>query len=183
MLRTTIVTTKNELEQIHHLNRMNIKQNLDDREKEEQGFVSWLYPVELLEQMHQLAPGIIVKDDDRVIAYALTTLKESKSFHKDLAAMFSQLENVMYNGRTLSSHNFYCMGQICIAKDYRGRGLVKELYHKHREIYKDQFDFILTEISSKNERSIKAHQRVGFKTIYKYRDEADEWEVVVWNWE
>ena len=178
----TIVTNNDELSQIHHLNRQNLKYNINDDEKNREGFVSWLYSEELLFQMHQLAPSVIVKDGSTIAGYALTTLKESRKFHTDLETMFHHLESVNYNGKSLVNQNFYCMGQICVAKEYRGRGIVDMLYQKHKEIYSKQFDFILTEISTANVRSIKAHEKVGFVTINTYKDVMDEWNVVVWNW-
>jgi L-amino acid N-acyltransferase YncA len=74
------------------------------------------------------------------------------------------------------------MGQICIDKTYRGKGVFKMLYDKHREMNKDVYDFIVTEISTGNLRSIKAHQKTGFKTIHTYLDHMDEWNVVLWDW-
>ena len=183
MLSATIVTSNDELSQIHQLNRQNLKYNINEDEKDREGFVSWLYSEELLAQMHQLAPSVIVKDGNRVAGYALTTLKESRRFHADLETMFHHLESVKYQNRLLIDHNFYCMGQICVAKAYRGKGIVDMLYQKHKEIYSKQYDFILTEISTANVRSIKAHEKVGFTTINTYKDAMDEWNVVVWNWD
>jgi GNAT superfamily N-acetyltransferase len=182
MPEVAIVSSKNELEQIFRLNWMNLKQNLSSKEQMQEGFVTWLYSIELLEQMHRLAPSIIVKDNGEVIAYALTTLKESRVFHPDLNAMFQNLQQVHYKDKPLSSYDFYCMGQICVAKKYRGKGLAKALYQKHKEVYGNEYDFILTEISTRNFPSLKAHQNIGFETIYTHRDEVDEWNVVVWNW-
>lgn len=182
MLNATIVTNEDECVQIYNLNQKNLKTNLDDRTQGQEGFVTWLYSLDLLKKMHQLSPSVIVKDESTVAGYALTTLKEAKNFHPDLDIMFNNLANVQYRGKSLSACHFYCMGQICIAKEYRGKGLVNMLYQKHKEIYSDQFDFILTEISTSNIRSLKAHEKVGFKTIYTYRDTVDEWNVVVWDW-
>ena len=182
MLEAAIVTTEEQLLQIHRLNQKNLKQNLDKETREIEGFVTWLYPLELLKKMHQLSSSIIVTDKKKVIAYALTTLKESKIFHSDLETMFRNLEPVQYKGKPLSSYRFYCMGQICVAKEYRGKEIVKMLYGKHKEVYGADYDFILTEISTSNIRSLKAHEKVGFQTIYSYRDAVDEWDVVVWDW-
>ncbi len=66
MLEATVVSTKDELEQIHQLNQLNLKQNLSGKEKKEEGFVSWLYSMDLLQNMHKLAPSIIVKDNDKI---------------------------------------------------------------------------------------------------------------------
>jgi len=178
----TVVKTNEELQQIHDLNQQNLKQHLDSNERAKEGFVSWLYPVELLRQMQELAPTIIVKDDDHVVGYALTTLKEASRFHPDLQIMFANLESLTYKDRPLFSYHFYCMGQICVAKDYRGKGIVQMLYQKHKETFGEEYDFLLTEISTRNPRSIKAHEKVGFKTVYTYKDYMDEWAVVIWDW-
>lgn len=182
MLKATMVTTENELVQIYRLSQQNLKQHLDKSIQQKEGFVTWLYSIELLQKMHRLSPSIIVKDEDRVVAYALTTLKESKAFHPDLETMFRNLESVQYKNKPLSSYRFYCMGQICVAKEYRSKGIVAMLYQKHKEVYGRQYDFLLTEISTSNLRSLKAHEKIGFQTIYTYKDAMDEWDVVVWNW-
>jgi hypothetical protein len=56
------------------------------------------------------------------------------------------------------------------------------LYQHHKKIYGDKYDMLITEISTSNIRSQKAHEKTGFKTIYTYTDAADEWNVVVWDW-
>jgi ribosomal protein S18 acetylase RimI-like enzyme len=182
MLKATIVTDENELLQIHELSQQNLKTNLDAETKRRQGFVTWLYSVDLLKQIHKLAPSIIVKDGDAIAGYALTTLKESSTFHADLKKMFHDLEIVQYKDKPLTHYHFYCMGQICVAKHYRGQGVVQMLYDKHKEVYSGQYEFILTEISTTNARSLKAHAKIGFEKIYTYTDEKDEWNVVVWDW-
>jgi hypothetical protein len=63
-----------EVMQIHTMNQLYLRSNVSKQVQEEEGFVSWLYPVSLLQQMHNMAPGIIVKDDDKVIGYALIVL-------------------------------------------------------------------------------------------------------------
>jgi ribosomal protein S18 acetylase RimI-like enzyme len=182
MLTATTVHSTEELEQIHQLNRQNLKQHLDARVQAKEGFVSWLYTADLLEKMHRLAPSIIVKDRDRVVAYALTALIESSAFHPDLASMFAHLEKLMYKDRPLFDYRFYCMGQICVAKEYRGNGLVQQLYEQHRACYGNQYDFLLTEVATRNQRSLRAHEKLGFHTIHTYHDAQDEWQVIIWDW-
>lgn len=182
MLHATIVSTKDEIQQIHALNQKNLRQNLSPSIQKEEGFVTWLYSIDLLEKMHQLAPSVIIKDGDTVAGYALTTLKESADFHTDLQTVFHNLEKLQLNHQPIFNYRFYCMGQICIAEEYRGKGLVNLLYQKHKDLYQKKYDFILTDIATRNTRSIKAHQKIGFKTIHSYVDNADEWEVVIWDW-
>jgi len=182
MLQATIVTTDDEIEQVHRLNVLNYRKNVSPEEKEKEGFVSWEYPVKLLQQLQNIAPHVIVKDGDKVIAYALVATKEAAPFHKDLKMMFDHLATLTYKGKLLNEYNFYCMGQVCIDKAYRGQGVFSMLYQYHKQLYADKFDMMITEIAPSNPRSQKAHEKVGFKTIFNYRDALDEWNVVVWDW-
>ena len=182
MLKATIVTTREEIEQINRLNKLNYRKNVSPEERDKEGFVSWEYPVELLQQLQDSAPHVIVKDDEKVVAYALVAMKEAALFHRDLQAMFDHLYPIGYKGKLLATYNFYCMGQVCIDKDYRGKGVFGMLYQHHKKLYQDSFDMLITEISVSNIRSQRAHEKVGFKTIYSYTDEMDEWNVVAWDW-
>jgi len=182
MLFATIVTTEDELLQIHRLNQTNYRQHVSAEERDKEGFVSWFYPMDLLQKTQAAAPHVIVKDDDKVVGYALTLLKEEAAFHKDLQAMFDNLSTVSYNDKLLAEYNIYCMGQICIDKPWRGKGVFSMLYQHHKLLNSGKFDMLITEISPSNPRSQKAHEKVGFKTIYTYTDANDEWNVVAWDW-
>jgi len=181
MLATT-VTTGDELQQIVQLSDQSIRTKLSEEEKQSQGFVSWSYSFGLLQKMNEQHPHVIVKHDNNVIGYALVALKEAKHFHPDLETMIQHLDEITYNNKKLSDYNYCVMGQICVEKSFRGKGIFEMLYQKHKEVFQDKYDFVVTEISTSNRRSLRAHEKVGFKTIYTYRDAMDEWNVVIWDW-
>jgi ribosomal protein S18 acetylase RimI-like enzyme len=183
MLSAKIVTTKTELTDIIGLQKKYLLSNTDPDEMKSQGFLTVQHTPELLQQMHSLAPSIIIKDDNDVVAYALVMLRECRNLIPVLMPMFNTLEVLQWNRKALSEYSFYVMGQICVDKEYRGQGLFDMLYHKHREVYRPEYDFIITEVATRNTRSMRAHERVGFKTIHTYTDELDHWAVVLWNWE
>jgi GNAT superfamily N-acetyltransferase len=182
MIEICLVQQESDLEQVYQLNLQNLKGNISATEAKQEGFVTWLYSPQLLLQMHRLAPSLVAKEGDQVVGYALVTPKEASAFHPDLQEMFASLRNLDYKGKKLFDHNFYCMGQVCIAKEYRGKGIFEKLYEGHYQYYHKQYDLLVTEISVNNLRSQKAHEQVGFTTIYKHRDHMDDWNVVVWDW-
>ena len=182
-MNATIVTTGEELKQIVQLSQKNMRINISEEEKSKQGFITWTYSFELLEQMNAQHPHVIVKEDGVVIGYALVALRDASEFHPDLKAMIDQLEVMTYNNKKLAEYEYYVMGQICIDHAYRGKGVFEMLYQQHKTIFEQDFDFVITEISTINKRSLRAHEKVGFKTIYSYRDVLDEWNVVLWDWE
>ena len=183
MLRSTLVSTTEELQQILQLQKENHIRHIGETDMQSQGFVTMRHTLGILQQMHNLAPSVIIKDSNKVVAYALTMLRECRQLMRDLEPLFTLVDVLSWNNKLLTDYRFYVMGQICVAKEYRGRGLFDELYHHHKKIYQQQFDLFLTEISTRNQRSVRAHKRVGFKTICTHRDNLDEWDVVCWDWQ
>ncbi|WP_395850233.1 hypothetical protein [Cystobacter fuscus] len=51
-----------------------------------------------------------------------------------------------------------------------------------RELYAPRFELLLTEVATRNTRSMRANERVGFQTVRGHRDAMDEWALVPWDW-
>lgn len=182
MLLSTILRQPEELEQIKDLQVKNNRQHISEEEFRTQGFITMPFTIDMLQAMNDLAPAIIIKDEDKVVAYALVLLKEGRQIYPPFESMFRNFEKIIWKNKLLTSYNYYVMGQICVAKEYRGQGLVDMLYKKHKEIYSGKYDVVVTEISTSNPRSIKAHENSGFQIINIHKDELDEWAVVLWDW-
>ena len=182
MLILTTVADNGELEEILRLQQQNLLQNIDDVEMQTQGFVTMVHTLDVLQKMHVLAPSVIAKDNGKVIGYALVMLRECRELFPPLEPMFKNFDKLEYRERPLNHYRYYVMGQVCIDKKYRRTGLFDQLYQKHKEIYSGNYDFIMTEVSTRNLRSLRAHERVGFEIINSYSDDLDEWAVVLWNW-
>ena len=61
--------------------------------------------------------------------------------------------------------------------------LFQKLYQAHSQQFGPDFDYLITEVSVNNKRSMRAHEKVGFKTIHEYFDPEnnDTWAVVAWD--
>ncbi|NII26891.1 GNAT family N-acetyltransferase [Pseudoflavitalea sp. X16] len=182
MYSATTVGSNKDLEQILQLQRQNLKQFISQEEKNAQGFLTMQFNLPMLQQLHAIAPSIIIKQADEVVAYAMTVTLEGRQAYPDLEPMFVNFEKLQWQGKPLYDHRFYVMGQICVSKAHRAKGLVDMLYQHHKVVYSPHYDFIITEISTSNYRSLQAHKRVGFEIIHTYEDFMDNWNVVVWDW-
>lgn len=182
MYNLQLVTNSKQLEQIASLSAQNLRTVLHEQEKAEQGFITWEYNFTLLKNMHSIAPSIIATYQDEVVGYALVATHAMAEVHKEMKLMLDNLSSLSYLGCPMNDYRYYMMGQICIAKEHRGKGLFEKLYQHHRSSYGHQYDILLTEVSTSNHRSMRAHEKVGFKTIHTYHDHMDEWNVVVWDW-
>ena len=160
MLLSTLVTTIDELQQILELQQQNLPKNITDEELKAQGFVTFQHDLEILKHFHELAPSVIVKDNDKVIAYALTVVNEARHIFPPMESMFRQIERSQWKNKPINDYRYYEMGQICVAKDYRGKGVFEMLYQQHKTSYRNRYDLLVTKISTNNQRSLRAHEKV-----------------------
>ena len=181
-LVATSVTSSEELLRIEALNAENLKPGLPAEEIARQGFLTWRYDFNLLQQLHAYAPSVICKSGPEVAGYALTTPRESAAVHRELSLMLDKINDLPYDGRPLREHSYYVMGQLCVAKPYRGRSVVEMMYELHRYVYSSRFDMMVLTISTENTRSVRVHERIGFTDIHVYNDHFGAWKVCVWDW-
>lgn len=182
MVEIRFAKNRTDLEKIRFLQRKNTLKALTSKAAQEQGFVTVLHSLEQLEEMQQREPQIIALEKETLAGYALVMSPELKTTVPLLVPLFKTLDTLSYRGKSLKSCHYYVMGQICIAKNYRGHGLFRRLYQAHRETLSSKYDFCITEISARNTRSMAAHQKIGFEQIHQFTDETDLWNVVLWDW-
>jgi predicted GNAT superfamily acetyltransferase len=157
--------------------------HIKNLESLDQGFVFAEHSVEDLAKMNSFAPHIIAKDGDLVVAYILGMTVESRYDISMLIPMFEQFDQIEVNGTPLSAYNYIVVGQVAVAKDYRGMGIFDQCYELYHDFHGKNFDFAITEISERNYRSLAAHYRVGFRELSRYPNEDGEvWIIVAWDW-
>jgi ribosomal protein S18 acetylase RimI-like enzyme len=171
-----------ELAQILELQRANLAAHLSADEAQAEGFVTAVHSLEVLQRMHELAPSIVAQAGSELAGYALSMRVEARSQVPILEPMFELLETLTFRGRPLRDTRYYVMGQVCVARAFRGQGVFDALYRGHREHYQERFELLVTEVSTRNGRSLRAHARVGFEPLYRYRDNVDEWVILGWDW-
>jgi RimJ/RimL family protein N-acetyltransferase len=164
-----------ELEQILRLQRENHLHALPADERAVEGFLTVEHDLPLLKRMHAIAPSIVAFEGAELAGYALVMPVECRALIPMLVPMFDRLD-------ALGVTSYYIMGQICVAKPHRGRGVFDALYAAHREHLAARYARCVTEVATRNTRSMRAHERVGFTVLEQYRDATDDWALLVWNW-
>lgn len=174
----TTAQTDQDLQQILHLQKENQPKNLSPEEIQAQGFVTVEHNFPLLKKMNFPHPHIIAKIDNQVVAYALVMLSAMREEIPVLISMFEKIDKLTINGQPLAEIPYFVMGQVCVAKSCRGQGVFGGLYRKMAEEMKSDFDYIITEIATRNTRSMRAHEREGFEVLLKFKDAVEEWAIV-----
>ncbi len=176
-------SSKEELLGILQLQKSNLFSSLSPEESEKEGFLTCEHNYELLKKWNNAAAHIIAVQNDSIIGYLLTMTSEASEDMLILKSMFQIFNEVEYLGKPISMYNYLVVGQVCIAKGYRGQGVLYKLYKLYLSRYKNNFDFAITEIAVRNKRSLQAHIKNGFQEIFKYKSaEGEEWCIVILDW-
>ncbi len=178
MINYDTATTDQDLRYILDLQDSNLPANLSAQEARSEGFLTVRHSFDLLKRMNTPYPHIVARDGVKVIGYALVMLRSFATEIPVLAPMFDRINGIKYNGSELGGTRYFIMGQVCIGKPYRGQGVFTGLYAEMKKRMAKDFDFIITEVATRNTRSMRAHQKLGFETILEYRD-GEEWAVVL----
>ena len=159
--------------QILELQKLNLPESISKKEKTEEGFVTVSHSMELLERMNNLCPHIIAKESEMVVGYALCMHPRFKTSIPVLIPMFKEIEKVLPK-----NDSFIIMGQICIRKSHRKKGVFRRLYRKMKEVTAPDFKYIITEVDRENTRSLEAHLAIGFKELAAYNSQERTWHLI-----
>ncbi|RME91770.1 MAG: GNAT family N-acetyltransferase [Bacteroidetes bacterium] len=168
-----------DMEQIIELQRLNLAATVGEEEARAQGFVTLVHDVALLTDMNREYGHSVAIDAGQLVGYALMMPRSFGSRIPALTAMLDQLAILPWQGRRLSTMRYFIMGQVCVAKSHRGRGVFAGLYQHLCSRLAADFEVVVTEIASHNTRSCRAHAKLGFIEIHRYLAKEDtEWIIV-----
>ena len=165
-----------ELIQILKLQKQNLPKVLSVSEKEYEGFVTVDHTFDILKQMNNYCPHIIAKQGENVVGYTLCMHSKFADGIEILKPMFKEINKVLYN-----HENYIVMGQVCVDKLYRKKGIFRGLFNFMKQELKETFNYIITEVDAKNTRSLSAHLAIGFKIIKEHNADNTDWIIISLN--
>ncbi|RNC92864.1 MAG: GNAT family N-acetyltransferase [Allomuricauda sp.] len=166
--------TEKEVHEILALQQLNLPKNLTETEIEEEGFLTVEHDFDLLKKMNDACPHTLAIAEERVVGYALSMHPKFATEIEVLKPMFTEINTVI-----LTSADYIIMGQICVAKAFRGQGVFRGLYRNMQQFLSPHFSRIITEVDTKNTRSMRAHAALGFKELKRYAADGKEWSLIV----
>lgn len=181
-MKVKLVETEEELKGIILLQQQNLKNNISGTEAEKEGFLTAEYTLEYLKYLHKSHPSVIATENNAVVGYALAAEKTSGLKHDLLADLILTVNNLEYKGQNLEKEDYIVVGQLCVGKAHRGKGLVSLMYNKFRASLQQQYRYCITDIAENNPRSLNAHLKTGFKVLDRLIYGGIVWNIVIWDW-
>lgn len=143
--------------QILQLQHANTPEQLTAEQKRQGFIVSKMNESQLDAINHGL--GILVADDAGRIAgfVCLHSVADSLPRPAVVDSMLAQLPQALLAGRRLSDLRVFLYGPVCLANDYRGQGLLRQLFVAVRQRTAADFDAGVAFVNDSNPHSLAAH--------------------------
>lgn len=183
LIEFTVSDSENDLQEILALQKANLARLLTLEEAKSQGFVTVQHRYDELKRLNDIEKHIVAKDRGCIVAYVLAMTKQSRHDLPILIPMFEIFDTIKYMDKVIADYNYIVVGQACVDKGYRGKGILDKCYEEYKQRLYKKYDFAITEIACKNLRSVNAHRRIGFKEVHRYTaSDGTEWSIVIWDW-
>lgn len=144
---------------ILQLQNANYIGNLSSEERRE-GFLSARFTFEQVAALAEDLGTTIATVDGNLAGCLCAIRREFDHGSPVVAKMLDCFDHVRFAGKPLSAVNSYIYGPVCIARGYRGRGLLRGLYDVQRRDLAGRFDAGVALVSRDNPHSVQAH-RIG----------------------
>jgi hypothetical protein len=142
--------------EIVRLQRANYVANLSEEERRE-GFLSAEFGLEQVAAIAtDLGIAIVTMDDD--LAGCLCGIRREFDHRSPVVAkMLDSYDQAWFEDKPLSAFNSYIYGPVCIARQYRRRGLLRGLYEFQKRDLAGRFELGVALVSHNNPHSMQAH--------------------------
>ena len=152
--------------------KLHNKYQIDGIKEEDKadGFVTTPFSAQELEELISKEQGLfIAKDGQKVVAYVMCASWQYWSAWDMFAYMVDNLDGKEFQGQKLSIDNSYQYGPVCVDKEYRRSGLLKDIFNFALAQMAKRYPILVTFINKINTRSYEAHTRkLGLEVISEF---------------
>ncbi len=168
MIQTRLGTTA-DIGGILSLQERYLYRNLTEKQREK-GFVTTPFTVSQIEEIISQNGMFIAENEQKeIIAYAFagswTYFEQWEIFN----FMVSRFPILSFNGKEITTENSFQYGPVCIDENYRGKGLLNQLFEEMRMEFYKKYPISITFINKINVISEQAHTRkLGWEIIDEF---------------
>lgn len=134
------------------------------------GYITTFFSDNKLKKLIEEEKGLAVAcDGNKVVGLAGAASWQFWGKWPVFQPMIDDLPNIKYKNTVLSVNNCYQYGPAAIDKEYRGTGVLQNLFEASRLLMKDRYPITVTYVNQTNQRSFQAHSRkLGFDVVKEF---------------
>ena len=164
----TRLGTNKDISGVLDLQALNLQANLP-LEALENGFVTTPFTPTLIEQIIQMDGLFVAEDRGKIIAYVYAGSWNYFQQWPIFSFMVERFPYLKFKAQPITVTNSFQYGPICIAKAYRGKGVLSKIFEEMRSSLAPNYPISITFINGINKRSTKAHvEKLGWEIIDRF---------------
>lgn len=183
MLKNILLEIANtsDISGILELQELYLVSNLDDDQKKS-GFVTTPFTVNLLKEVVANQGIFIAKSNNKIVAYAFAASWAFYSQWPIFEYMISMFPRYKFHNFDMNTITSFQYGPVCIHKDFRGQGLIKNLFEFMRINIVKKYPIAVTFINKINIPSTKAHvEKLKWTIIDEFSFNNNDYIVLAYN--
>jgi hypothetical protein len=155
--------------QIVMMHKENLNTVLTDQEKASGGFLSVPLRAEDFQAMNQEIAVVVASCGKEVVAYHCASSCQYYQSVPLCACMMDRFPHVLYDGKPLVQYTCFVVGPMCIAKNYRGKGIYLQLWQELAKHIPAGLEMGVGPASEANPRALHAHtQKAGMLVVDRF---------------
>lgn len=167
-----------DFEKVAALQDQNLFSVLSASEREN-GFLSTAFTPQKFREMNDSIGIAVAEINDEICGYLCCSTIDYNLQFPFPAAAISHARDVLFKGKKLKDYNCFMANPLCIAKDFRGSGLINQLCDEVLKFIPKNYELALSFIADANQRSLAASKKVGMQALSKFVVNGHEFWIVV----
>lgn len=147
----------------------------DDQMKD--GFISVRFTLDELKEMTENGVTVVAVANNEMagVLFAQSCIYNTRN--NPLAArMVEALESKTLDGKPIVTDESIVCGPICVSKNFRGQGIMPQMYELLKREAAKNYKTALTLVSQNNPRSIHAHEKLGYEKLATFNSDGRDFD-------
>jgi L-amino acid N-acyltransferase YncA len=158
-----------DLPAILAIQEANLFANLNEAQRRD-GFLSARFTAEQFAEMDRQVAVVVGEEGGTVTGYGCASSVEYNRQFPLLAAMLDAARDAPFLGNRLGAVRSMVYGPVCVAQEWRRRGVARGLYECARRLVRRDYDAGVAFIAKDNARSLAAHtDGLGMNIVGDFR--------------
>jgi len=138
------------------LQRLNTPENLSGAQLQ-QGFIVSTMDEAQLASLNQDLGILVAEHDGQLAGFVCLSQTDTQPRPPVVDALVETLASLTFNGRPLAEQRVFLYGPVCLATQWRGKGVLKQLFAAVKNHTHERFDLGALFIDQHNPHSLAAH--------------------------
>ncbi|MVN75484.1 hypothetical protein GO988_04020 [Hymenobacter sp. HMF4947] len=156
-------------------------QQLSETERQG-GFLTGSFAAPALQAMLASVPGQVAYNGQELVGFLINSKLPAERYPPLVQEISQLLPRLFYRERPLAQYRWFFYGPVVVKQEYRGQGLLQQLFQASKRELAGRFDLGIAFIAEENTASLRLHtQKLGLEVVGKLTFEGTAYVLLVFS--